>query len=170
MLEGHVRGMSLARRPARSPPPRGWRLSTFRIKAASAIVVAAGLAVFGLRPGALPTEPSAVPFRQYASVPTETDSAPYAVATTLPQWRAFWPSTDSKEPPMFDPARHIGVAIPGPRDAARREEHVSVSSRGDRVVVVVDEPAHAAGRPAALIILRIDRPGAAVTVERRIRD
>ena len=162
--------MPVVLHPVPAPLPGGRRLSAFRIKAAMAIVVAAGLAVFGLH--RVPSEPAAVPFRQYASAPAaEADAAHHAVATTLPQWRAFWPGVPASDlPPAFDPARHVGVAIPVPRDFGRREEHVSVSSRGDRVVVVIDEPTHAAGGASTLIILRIDRPGAVVTVERRVRD
>jgi hypothetical protein len=106
------------------------------------------------------------------------------VATTSTEWQALWSGLRRDAPPAFDPSRQTGVAILlGPQPAPGAKVNVvGTEERGDRVIVVIEEsrlPVARSHRQQAVpqpvnaspyAILLIDKSGAAVSVEQRIRD
>lgn len=124
-------------------------------------------------------EATAYDFRKFDGVRAAPLAGGSLIATTEAQWQVMWRGLRGDQPvPPFDAARQTGVAIilgdrPG---AGHSVSIISTVQRAGRIVVLFEErrPPHLPPtRPAGATpytILLIDRAGADVVVEQRVRD
>lgn len=176
-----MRAMNLGlqwRADARTYPRRsGGRLG--RALGMLALVLATTVGAVALFHWISAGDSKAYAFRQFSGVRSEPLAGGSLIATTEAQWQMMWRGLRGDAPmPPFDESRQTGLAIIlGERLSA--DHNVSIISTGERAgrVVVLFEERH----PLRLLatrtekvtpytILLIDRAGADVVVEQRVRD
>ncbi|MBM3621360.1 MAG: protease complex subunit PrcB family protein [Alphaproteobacteria bacterium] len=124
-------------------------------------------------------EATAYAFRKFDGVRSAPLAGGSLIATTEAQWRIMWRGLRGDQPvPPFNEARQTGVAIIlGERPATGHSVSIiSTGERAGRIVVLFEErhpprpqPTRAATTTPYTILL-IDRAGADVVVEQRVRD
>jgi hypothetical protein len=118
-------------------------------------------------------------FRQFDGVRKAPLAGGSLIATTEAQWQMMWRGLRGDQPmPPFDEARQTGVAIIlGERPSVDHGVSViSAAERAGRVVVLFEERQPSRLLPSRAVnvtpytILLIERAGADVVVEQRVRD
>jgi hypothetical protein len=169
------------RGPSRQAPPAASRRT---VGTALAVVAALMLAAFGLAEVVFPGDQEPVRYRAWQGAEAGASMRDTQVATTSTEWQALWSGLRRDTPPAFDPTRQTGVAILLGRQPVpgAQVDVLGTEQRGDRVIVVIEEsrlprarshPRQVAQQPvnaSPYAILLIDKSGAAVSVEQRIRD
>lgn len=118
-------------------------------------------------------------FRQFDGLRSAPLAGGSLVATTEAQWQMMWRGLRGDQPmPPFDEARQTGVAIVlGERPSVDHAVSIiSAAERAGRIVVLFEERHPSRLLPTRAVnvtpytILLIDRAGADVVVEQRVRD
>jgi hypothetical protein len=118
-------------------------------------------------------------FRQFDGVRAAPLAGGSLIATTQAQWQLMWRGLRGDAPmPSFDEARQTGVAIVlGERPSVDHAVAViSTAERAGRLVVLFEERHPSSLAPSRTVtvtpytILLIERAGADVVVEQRVRD
>lgn len=170
-LSRHVRDASAPERHG------GGRLS--RVLGVLAMVLTMTLSAVALFHWTSAGEATAYAFRKFDGVRSAPLAGGSLIATTEAQWQVMWRGLRGDQPvPPFDAARQTGVAIVlGERPATGHSVSIiSAVRRAGRIVVLFEEtrpprllPTRAATATPYTILL-IDRAGADVVVEQRVRD
>lgn len=155
------------------------RRPSFRARVGTALMVlaACALAAFGVTEWVFPGPNETVAYRAWQGPEGGASARETQIATTRAEWRALWSGLRQDPPPAFDPSRQTGVAIMlGQRPTPGYQVNVlGTEARGERVIVVIEE-----ARPSGDVLLQqitspyaillLNRSGAAVSVEQRVRD
>lgn len=124
-------------------------------------------------------EATAYAFRKFDGVRSAPLAGGSLIATTEAQWQIMWRGLRGDQPvPPFNETRQTGVAIIlGERPSAGHSVSIiSTVQRAGRIVVLFEErhpprlPPTRASSATPYTILLIDRAGADVVVEQRVRD
>jgi hypothetical protein len=161
--------------PHTSSAPRPRRV---RFGAIAVVLAATGLAALGLAKWILPGGDEAVAYKTWQGPQAHAVGRDTQVATTSGEWQTLWSSLRNDPAPAFDPARQTGVAILlGQRPTPGYQLAIlGTEQRGERLIVVVAErrPPDDSLLPQRMTspyaILLINRSGALVSVEQRVRD
>ena len=156
------------------------RRTSFRARVGTALMVlaACALAAFGVAEWVFPTASEPVAYRAWQGPLADASARETQVATTRAEWRTLWSGLRQDPPPAFDPSSQTGVAIMlGQRPTPGYQVNVlGTEARGARVIVVIEETRPSGGdllpqqitSPYAILLL--NRSGAPVSVEQRVRD
>lgn len=164
---------------AASPPERrgGGRLG--RMLGVLAVVLTMTISAVALFHWTSAGEATAYAFRKFDGVRSAPLAGGSLIATTEAQWQIMWRGLRGDQPvPPFNEARQTGVAIIlGERPSTGHSVSIiSTAQRAGRIVVLFEErhpPRLLPTRTAIATpytILLIDRAGADVVVEQRVRD
>lgn len=162
-----------------SPPERRGSGRLGRVLSVLAVVLTMTIGAVALFRWISAGEATAYAFRKFDGVRSAPLAGGSLIATTEAQWQIMWRGLRGDQPaPPFDAARQTGVAIIlGERPSAGHSVSIiSAAQRAGRIVVLFEErhsprqqPARAATATPYTILL-IDRAGADVVVEQRVRD
>jgi hypothetical protein len=165
--------------PPHASAARAARRSSFRARfgTAAMMLAALALAAFGVAEWVFPSPNETVAYRAWQGPQAGASTRETQVATTRAEWRSLWSGLRQDPPPAFDPSRQTGVAIMlGQRPTpGYRVNVLGTEARGERVIVVIEETrpsgdmlAQQMTSPYAILLL--NRSGAPVSVEQRVRD
>lgn len=162
-----------------SPAERrgGGRLG--RVLSVLAVVLAMTIGAVALFRWISAGEATAYAFRKFDGARSAPLAGGSLIATTEAQWQVMWRGLRGDQPiPPFNEARQTGVAIVlGERPSAGHSVSIiSTGERAGRIVVLFEErhsprmPPTRAAATTPYTILLIDRAGADVVIEQRVRD
>lgn len=150
-----------------------------RVLAILAVVLSTAAGAVALFDWITSGESKAYAFQQFDGVRAAPLAGGSLVATTEAQWRMMWRGLQGDAPmPPFNEVRQTGVAIVlgERRSADHAVSIISAVERAGRVVVLFEErqptrpTAARAGVATPYTILLIERAGADIVVEQRVRD
>lgn len=188
MLEPYMGSMVVVHPSASRPRDASYKAPPAarhrRFGTALAVAAALMLAVFGLAELVIPGDQEPVRYRAWQGAEASASIRDTQIATTNAEWQALWSGLRHDPAPAFDASRQTGLAILlGTRPMPGYQvEVLGTEQRGERVIVVIEEapPSAAMSRTRRLArqpadfspyaILLIDRSGAPVSVEQRVRD
>lgn len=162
-----------------TPDRRGGRSRLSRALGVIALVLSMTIGAVALFHWISAGESKAYSFRQFNGVRAMPLAGGSLIATTEAQWQMMWRGLRGDAPmPPFNEARQTGVAIIlGERPSVDHGVSIiSTAERAGRIVVLFEErhPSRLMSSRAVTVtpytILLIDRAGADVVVEQRVRD